>query len=130
MSSECCGIKCGSACGSCAPYARDAVSSTVPYIAVGTHTLDVPALVDYVSDKGTYNGSSYTGIVSSYDMVSDDAVSDGMDMTWECVPDDTYEEQEVSLPMSQFLSLYAKAQAYDKGPGTEAGCTCSRGTDR
>jgi hypothetical protein len=58
--------------------------------------------------RGVPNGVSYTGVVSEYP--SDDVVSD---MVWECVPDDTPEEPEVALTVSQYAALVAKAKAYD-----------------
>lgn len=95
---------------------------------LATHELALPddvspAMIDYVSDTGVYNGSSYLDIVSEYDMVSDDSVPDSVtgSMEWTCGPDDI-EEPEVSLPVSQFSELYRKAKAYDRGAVCEHGC--------
>lgn len=81
-------------------------------IAVGTHELVVPELtmVDYVSDEGKYNGSSYTGIVSVFED-SANAPTDTMD--WTCEDDSAYDVPEVSMPATQFADLLSKAKAYD-----------------
>lgn len=69
-----------------------------------------PGLVEWVSDNGAYNGTSYTGIVSNWD----DAVEgDAGSVQWICEDDELGEEQEVSLPLSQFAVLLDKAKRYD-----------------
>jgi hypothetical protein len=82
-------------------------------IPVGTHELRTPQLtmVDYVSDEGKYNGSSYTGVVSDFDDVAN-VPTDGMD--WVCEDDSAFDVPEVSLPVDQFADLLAKANAWDK----------------
>lgn len=73
---------------------------------VGTHPM-----VDYVTEDGRYNGTSYTGVVS----VFDDAVQEpASPMEWTCQEDSAYEEPEVSMPASQFADLLGKARAWDE----------------
>lgn len=75
----------------------------------GTHPFE-PGLVDWVSDDGGYNGTSYTGIVSNWD----DAVEgDAESVQWTCESDDLREEREVALTVSQFAMLWDKAKRYD-----------------
>ena len=78
-------------------------------VPVGTHSM-----VDYVSTTGTYNGTAYTGVFNVYDDVSDDGSSTTHEMAWTCEADDTPEEVEVSLPVTQFAELLGKANAWDK----------------
>lgn len=88
------------------------------HIEQGSHPFE-PGLVDYRSDDGGYNGTSYTGIVSSWD----DAVSgDGESMQWTCHSDDEPDEAEVSLPLSQFATLLDKARAYDRLMANAGSC--------
>lgn len=73
----------------------------------------------YVTDAGTANGFRWIGPGSDYE---DSLREPEYETTWVCEADDTPEEAEVSLTVTQFAELLAKAKLWDRHKVGCIGC--------